>query len=87
MGKQAVESKGKWQHEMAKPPLTLVHGDCHNENYMWTPDGQEVCAIDFQLCAVSQGAFDVANFIVMSMLPEVLADQPTLEEDLLQVCT
>jgi hypothetical protein len=84
VGKQACDSKGRWQHEMSKAPLTLVHGDCHNENYMWTPDRSEVCAIDFQLCAISQGAFDVANFIVMSMLPEVLAEQPNLEEDLLQ---
>jgi thiamine kinase-like enzyme len=71
VGEEVVKSKRRWQQHMAVPPLTLVHGDSHCENFMLCDD-DSVVAIDFQLCAIGQGAFDVANFLVMSMEGEVL---------------
>jgi hypothetical protein len=54
------------------PPMTLVHGDSHAENFLFEPDGG-VVALDFQLCMVGQAPFDVANFLVMSLQPDVYA--------------
>jgi thiamine kinase-like enzyme len=77
IGAEVMAPNSGWQNEMSTPPLTLIHGDCHNENFMFSEGGDEVIAIDFQLCAVGQAAFDVANMICISTTQEDLAKEGT----------
>lgn len=85
VAEEVLSSKGSWMQEMATPPLSVIHGDCHSENYLW-PQGTEssaekVVAIDWQLCVVGQPSFDVANFLVMSMDAAMLQEK---EEELIR---
>jgi aminoglycoside/choline kinase family phosphotransferase len=66
--------------QLAKPPLTVIHGDCHSENYLWPADGSEAFLIDWQLSIVGQAAFDVANFVLLSL---DVADLAVLEGEIL----
>lgn len=84
VAQEVLSSQGQWMQEMAKPPLTVIHGDCHSENYLWpegaAASGEKIIAIDFQLATVGQGLFDVANFLLLSMDSELLQKE---EEELL----
>ncbi|GMH87570.1 hypothetical protein TrST_g5976 [Triparma strigata] len=68
-----VVAKGKrWSDIVATEPVSLVHGDSHCENYLYTEGSEtdQVSMIDFQLAAISQPLFDVANFLVLSLSSE-----------------
>lgn len=56
-GEEAVATGSGWQHEITVPPLTLVHGDSHSENFLFEPDGDEVCAppVGCEPCVVLAG--------------------------------
>lgn len=81
---QIMSSGAAWMQEMATPPLSVIHGDCHSENFLWPQefaarDGEAI-AIDFQLSTIGQPLFDVANFLLMSVDSDLLQQQ---EDDLL----
>lgn len=84
IAQEVLASKGEWLQVMATAPLSVIHGDCHSENYLWPQDADasadEVIAIDWQLSTVGQPLFDVANFLVLSLEGASLQQQ---EEDLL----
>ena len=66
-GDKVVAKGSKWCDVCSKDLLTLVHGDSHCENYLYTNNSETVSMIDFQLTSVSQPLFDVANCLVLSL--------------------
>lgn len=79
VGDGVLKARNGWRKEAARPPLTLLHGDCHCENFIFlpgeykvSPEDQDpaVYALDFQLAQIGQSAFDVAGFMVMSLSTE-----------------
>ena len=42
-----------WQREACVPPLTVIHGDAHNENFLFPEvESEPAIALDWQLAAV-----------------------------------
>ena len=72
----------QYMEECQTPPLTVIHGDAHNENFLFPADVREpAVVIDFQLASIGQGAWDIANFCVMSLDSDVLE---RVEQELLR---
>jgi len=70
--------------EMAKPPLTISHGDYRPDNLFFaTPDGgAPLTVIDWQIMSIGRGTFDFAYFMDGS-LPS--AERKAREGDLLRM--
>ena len=60
-----------WMAELGHP--TLTHTDCRAENYLFggATGEDSITVVDFQLCTRHVGAWDVANLLGGSLLPEV----------------
>ena len=50
-------------------PRTLIHGDWRLDNLFF--DGEGLRVIDFQLCGLGSGAYDLAYFVSQSVTPEL----------------
>ncbi|MFN8020860.1 MAG: phosphotransferase [Acidimicrobiales bacterium] len=50
-------------------PRTLIHGDWRLDNLFF--DGEGLKVIDFQLCGLGSGAYDLAYFVSQSVAPEL----------------
>lgn len=76
--------KGRFRHVMRqclRPPLTLVHGDCHLENIFFHDRYPGGCAfIDFGNMHFGQSLADVSFFLATNLEPDV---RRSLERDLL----
>ncbi len=58
--------------DAAAGPMTLMHGDFRLDNMFFGADGEDDFAlIDWQVCAVGNGLYDVAYFLAGSVTPEV----------------
>ncbi len=70
--------------EMAKPPLTISHGDYRPDNLFFaTPEGgAPLTVIDWQIMSIGRGTFDFAYFMDGSLPP---ADRKARESDLLRM--
>ena len=56
-------------------PRTLGHGDFRLDNmFFGAGDGDEFAAVDWQVCSISNGLYDVAYFLSSSVAPEVRRD-------------
>ena len=74
--------RDQYMQECQTGPLTVIHGDAHNENFLFPADMREpAIVLDFQLASIGQGAWDIANFCVMSLDSDVLE---RAEHDLLR---
>lgn len=69
--------KVDWSHfqtELNSRAFSLVHGDCHPHNALWTRQRTEhakLCLIDFEMVAVGSPAQDIGQWMVSHMLPAV----------------
>lgn len=63
---------------LARPPLTLVHGDARLDNMFFAGDGR-VALCDWQLTGRSRGVRDLAYFLTQSLSP---ADRASRERPL-----
>lgn len=61
--------------QLSQPPITLVHGD-HRLDNIFHPveDGQEVAVVDWQICGLGRGVYDVAYYMSQSLRSEVRAE-------------
>jgi len=68
---------------LSQPPVTLLHGDSRLDNIFFSSDPAEppVTFVDWQLCGLGRGPYDVAYFLSQSMLPE---ERKQHEEQLLE---
>lgn len=70
-----VERRDALEHEWARGPRTLVHGDCHVGNLFFEPAaeaaGERVGFLDWQVLARAPGVRDVAYFLCSSLSTEV----------------
>ena len=57
------------KRRLAKPPITLQHGDMRLDNMFFEPTG-EVRLIDWQIIRAGRGAYDLAYFIATSLPSE-----------------
>ncbi|KAM9935323.1 hypothetical protein OXX80_005103 [Metschnikowia pulcherrima] len=66
----------KWvsEHSPKDPDrLTLVHGDCKIDNFLFHKEKPEVIAVlDWELCTMGHPIFDLANFLQPYMFPKSL---------------
>lgn len=51
---------------LSEPPLTLLHGDVRLDNVFFSGDGS-VSLIDWQICGLGRGPYDVAYFLSQSL--------------------
>jgi aminoglycoside phosphotransferase (APT) family kinase protein len=60
---------------VAKPPMTLCHGDLRLDNVFWgSPENDAtVTIIDWQISGKARGAYDVGYFMSQSVEPAVRA--------------
>ncbi len=59
--------------EFLDGPLTAIHGDARLDNMLFAPEGDAV-AVDWQLAARGNGAYDVAFFVAGSLEPATRRD-------------
>ncbi|HVM08234.1 MAG TPA: phosphotransferase [Acidimicrobiales bacterium] len=54
--------------QLSQPPLTLLHGDSRLDNFFFT---DTVAVVDWQICGLGRGPYDIAYFLSQSMRPEL----------------
>ena len=70
--RRAIGEKEDFLQQMAKPDdvfsgkNVLVHGDCHNENFLFDGTGQALALLDFDLSRLGNPLEDVIKFIDFS---------------------
>ncbi len=77
----AVEGYADLVALAASPPVTLIHGDYRLDNMFLASNGDGLTVIDWQFISRCRGAYDVANFLGLSLDP---AERRTHERALLE---
>jgi len=76
-----LENKITWvQHELSRPPLTLLHGDFYPNNLLTTGNPPVLAVVDWQACARGRAARDLMFFIATALR---LEDRRSYDTDLI----
>ena len=54
--------------QLSAPPVTLLHGDSRLDNFFFD---DHVAVVDWQICGLGRGPYDIAYFLSQSMRPEL----------------
>ena len=54
--------------QLSAPPVTLLHGDSRLDNFFFD---DHVSVVDWQICGLGRGPYDIAYFLSQSMQPEL----------------
>ena len=60
-----------YSERMAKNTFTLVQGDCHPHNLLWSKNDQSFRVIDFEMIGVGPPGQELGQFVISHMLPAV----------------
>jgi aminoglycoside phosphotransferase (APT) family kinase protein len=66
-GEHVVE----WHERLMAMPQTLVHGDAHAGNVLFSAEAGEVAIVDWQGWRTGPGISDVARFVTLSLAPDL----------------
>ena len=63
---------GWYASEFNRPPCTFLHGDLRLDQLFFAvePDDPPVTALDWQICSIGRGAYDLAYFLSQSLTTE-----------------
>ena len=53
--------------QLSQSPVTLCHGDSRLDNFFFTAGTGEVAIVDWQICGLGRGPYDIAYFLSQSM--------------------
>ena len=56
--------------QLSEPPVTFLHGDSRLDNFFFDGSAPGVGVVDWQICGVGRGPYDVAYFLSQSMQPD-----------------
>jgi hypothetical protein len=59
-----------FQQRLQTSAFTLVHGDSHPANMMWSPAARRLVILDFEVVGFGSGPQDLSQFLISHMAPD-----------------